>query len=134
MNWKNGLISGVVGGIVLNVANVLLMLVSGTSDWYSATFPGMMSFGGAVAMAASLLAIGLWMGLIYSVVRESIPGKGIQKGIRYGLMVWLLAGTMWPIMMMGFAPAYVWLIEIVDGLVGYMVTGTVVALVYEKLK
>jgi mannose/fructose/N-acetylgalactosamine-specific phosphotransferase system component IIC len=48
-------------------------------------------------------------------------------------MVWLLAGLMWPFMMMGFAPAYMWITELISGLITYSIAGAVIAIIYKKL-
>lgn len=133
MEWKKGLISGIAAGVVLTVIGFAFMMVLGTGDWYSATFPQMMSPGAMWAMTFSIFIVGLLMGLVYSVINSAVPGKGVRKGVNYGIIVWLLAGLMWPFMMMGFAPVYIWLIELISGLISYSVTGAVIAIVYEKL-
>lgn len=133
MKWKKGLISGIAAGVVLTVIGFAFMMVLGTGDWYSATFPQMMSPGAMWAMTFSIFIVGLLMGLVYSVINSAVPGKGVRKGVNYGIIVWLLAGLMWPFMMMGFAPVYIWLIELISGLISYSVTGAVIAIVYEKL-
>jgi hypothetical protein len=133
MEWKKGLISGIVGGVVLTVIGFAFMMISGTGEWYSATFPQMMAPGAMWAMTFSIFLVGLFMGLVYSVVNSAVPGKGARKGVNYGIMVWLLAGVMWPVMMMGFAPAYIWIIELITGLINYSITGAVIASVYGKL-
>ncbi len=81
MDWKKGLISGVVAGIVMLVVGTVLMMVAGTSDWYSKTFPEMVSTGGMYSMSAAILVMGVVMGLVYSVINGSIPGEGTRKGV-----------------------------------------------------
>ena len=132
MNWKKGLITGVIAGIVLNVLSFLFMGLPWMSAFYAQMFPQMVSAGGFFWMILSMFLIGLFMGLIYSIVNESIPGKGFRKGLRYGFIVWLLAGIMWPVMMIGFAPVIVWISELLIDLILYLVTGMVVVKVYGK--
>jgi hypothetical protein len=67
------------------------------------------------------------------VINSAVPGEGTRKGVNYGIMVWLLAGLMWPIMMMGFAPVYMWITELVSGLISYSIAGAVIAIIYERL-
>ncbi len=134
MDWKKGIISGVVAGIVMIVLGFVFMTVTGTSDWYQKTFPMMVSQQAMPFFILSIFLVGLFMGLVYTVVNPSISGEGWMKGAYYGLYVWLLAGTMWPVMMIGFAGINIWLVELVAGLIEYAITGAVIALVYSKLK
>ncbi len=132
MNWNKGLISGIVGGIVLNIVSFILSMIPWMNTWYAQTFPQMITSFGLAMMVVSLLLVGLFMGLIYSVVRDSIPGKSASKGINYGFICWLLAGTMWPIMMISFAPTIVWVTELIADFITFLVGGIVVALLYER--
>lgn len=133
MELKKGLISGIIGGFVLLILGFVLMTITGTEEWYNTTFPQMVTTAGMWAMLASMILMGLFMGLIYSVINEAVPGKGIKKGINYGIMVWLLAGLLWPIMMMAFAPALMWIAELITGFIAYSITGAVIAVIYENI-
>jgi uncharacterized membrane protein len=133
MEWKKGLISGIIAGVVLTVIGFAFMMIPGTSEWYSTTFPQMAAPEAMWAMTLSIFLVGLFMGLVYSVINSAVPGEGARKGVNYGIMVWLFAGVMWPVMMMGFAPAYIWIIELITGLINYSITGVVIAIVYKKL-
>lgn len=132
MNWKRCLLAGILAGIVMNVISFLFGLLPGKSDFYTQMFPGLMSLGGLIAMVASNFLIGIFMGLIYGVVEKSLSGSKVKKGLVFGLIVFLLAGTMWPVMMMGFVSAYFWITELVAGLVTYLLGGLVVAGIYKK--
>jgi hypothetical protein len=133
MEWKKGLVAGIVAGILMLVIGSAFMMVPGATQWYSETFPEMVSPLAMSAMMAGIVLIGIFMGLIYSVLNPAIPGEGARKGLNYGVMVWLLAGLMWPIMLLGFAPAYMWITELISGLVSYSIAGAVIAIIYEKL-
>lgn len=133
MEWKKGLILGIIAGIVFTAISFTFEIVPGRSEWYAATFPQIVSPEGMWSLILSTLVIGLFMGLFYSVLNSAIPGNGIRKGINYGVMVWLLAGLMWPIMMMGFASVYMWGTELIGGLISYSITGVVIAIIYKKL-
>ncbi len=110
MEWKKGVISGIIAGIVMLLIGSLcpFMMIPGVTQWYSLTFPEMSSPRAMSTMTAGIILMGIFMGLVYSVINPAIPGEGARKGLNYGIMVWLLAGLMWPIMMMGFAPAYMY--------------------------
>ncbi|MBI2675273.1 MAG: hypothetical protein HYX24_02350 [Candidatus Aenigmarchaeota archaeon] len=134
MDLKKGVITGVVAGIVMIALGFVFMAATGTSDWYQKTFPMMVSQQAMPFFILSIFLAGLFMGLVYSVVNPSISGAGWKKGAYYGLFVWLLAGTMWPVMMIGFAGINIWLVELIAGLIEYAITGAVIAIVYSKLK
>jgi uncharacterized membrane protein YagU involved in acid resistance len=130
MEWKKGVASGIVAGIVLLIVDFILAMVPGSSEWYSATFPSMVSQSGMLIWMASVFVVGFFMGLIYSVLNSAISGESIKKGAKYGVMVWLVAGLMWPIMMVSMTPAYLVVVELVSGLIGYVITGAVIGAVY----
>lgn len=133
MEWKKGLVAGIIAGILIIIFQFLLMMIPGYSEWYMITFPQMMSIAGMITGPTSSLILGIIIGLIYAMINNAIPGKGVIKGISYGIMVWLLSGLMWPIMMMSFAPIYMWVIELISGLIIYSIVGVVISFVYEKL-
>jgi len=136
MEWKKGVISGIIAGIVMLLIGLVFMMIPftpGLTQWYSVTFPEMSSPMAMSIMMAGIVVIGIFMGLVYSVINSAIPGEGARKGVNYGIMVWLLAGLMWPIMMMGFAPAYLWITELINGLITYSIAGAVIAIIYKKL-
>jgi len=133
MEWRKGLISGIIAGIVLIVVGFVFMMVFGTDEWYSTTFPEMTTPGAMWTMSISIVLMGVFMGLIYSVINSAVPGEGARKGVNYGIMVWLLAGLMWPVMMISFAPVSIWITELISGLVSYSIAGAVITVIYEKL-
>jgi len=136
MEWKKGVISGIIAGIVMLLIGLVFMMIPftpGVTQWYSVTFPEMSSPMAMSIMMAGIVLSGIFMGLVYSVINSAIPGEGARKGVNYGIMVWLLAGLMWPIMMMGFAPAYMWITELINGLITYSIAGAVIAIIYKKL-
>jgi hypothetical protein len=133
MEWKKGLVAGIITGILIIILEFLLMVIPGYSEWYMVTFPQMMSPAGMITGPASSFIMGIIMGLIYAMINRSIPGKGLMKGINYGIMVWLLSSLMWPIMMMSFAPVYMWITELASGLIIYSIVGAVISFIYGKL-
>ena len=133
MEWKKGLVSGIIAGIVFTVISTLFMMVPGSSEWYAATFPQWVTPIAMTGTWVSLFLVGLFMGLFYPIFASAIPGEGAVKGVKYGLMVWLLTGLMWPFMMMGFASANIWGTELVKGIVDYAITGALIAVISKKL-
>ena len=133
MEWKKGLISGIIAGIVMLIIGSAFMMIPGVTEWYTEKFPEMMAPTAMSIMTVGVVLGGIIMGLVYSVINSAIPGEGARKGLNYGIMVWLLAGLTWPIMMMGFAPAYLWIAELINGLITYSIVGAVLAIIYGKL-
>ena len=133
MEWKKGLISGIIAGIVMLIIGSAFMMIPGVTEWYTEKFPEMMAPTAMSIMTVGVVLSGIIMGLVYSVINSAIPGEGARKGLNYGIMVWLLAGLTWPIMIMGFAPAYLWIAELINGLITYSIVGAVLAIIYGKL-
>ncbi|KAF5425008.1 MAG: hypothetical protein C5S44_00775 [Candidatus Methanocomedens sp.] len=133
MEWKKGLISGIIAGIVMLIIGSAFMMIPGVTEWYTEKFPEMMAPTAMSIMTVGVVLGGIIMGLVYSVIYSAIPGEGARKGLNYGIMVWLLAGLMWPIMIMGFAPAYLWIAELINGLIMYSIAGALLAIIYGKL-
>jgi len=133
MEWKKGLISGIIAGIVMLIIGSAFMMIPGVTEWYTEKFPEMMAPTAMSIMTVGVVLSGIIMGLVYSVINSAIPGEGARKGLNYGIMVWLLAGLTWPIMIMGFAPAYLWIAELINGLITYPIVGALLAIIYGKL-
>ena len=133
MEWKKGLISGIIAGIVMLIIGSAFMMIPGVTEWYTEKLPEMVAPTAMSIMMVGVVLIGIFMGLVYSVINSAIPGEGARKGLNYGIMVWLLAGLTWPIMMMGFAPAYLWIAELINGLITYSIAGALLAIIYGKL-
>jgi hypothetical protein len=131
VDYKKGLLSGIVAAIVMLVLGFIFMIpFPEYSAWYMEAFAGM----NMTMMWISTFLLGLFMGIFYSVVGSTIPGKGYMKGINYGIMVWLLAGIMWPVMSIGWAPMSVTVIDFVTGAIMFALSGAALVAVYDKLK
>jgi uncharacterized membrane protein len=128
MDYKKGLLSGIVVGIVLVVLGFVSgMLIPANNEWYMQMFPDI----SLTSMVLSMFLMGPFMGLVYSIVEPSVPGDGLRKGINYGIMVWLFAGVMWPVMASSFAPLNIWLGDLISNLILYAIAGAVLVKVYK---
>jgi hypothetical protein len=96
-------------------------------------FPEMMAGNGGLFFFASILITGLAMGLLYTVLHSSIPGSGWKKGRNYGIMTFFLGGIAFPVMILGYAPAVVAVLEIVTTAIGWIVAGIVVHVIQDKM-
>jgi hypothetical protein len=110
MDWKQILLSALVFMVVAQVVHTIGAVL--TMGYYTdpAYFPLwstlMMPAGGppgAEFYAASFLgnfAIGLIFAWAYYTLKGSIPGKGLNKGVNYGLLLFLLAALPGTLMML----------------------------------
>ena len=64
MEWKKGVISGIIAGIVMIVIGSAFMMIPGVTQWYSVTFPEMSSSIAMSIMMAGIVLIGIFMGLV----------------------------------------------------------------------
>ena len=124
MDYKKNLIPGIVAAVVLVVLGfVMSMIYPASTAWYMEAFASM----NMTMMWLGTALVGIFMGLFYGVVGKAIPGKGLRKGINYGLMIWLFAGVMWPVMAIGWAPLNITIFDLVGGAVTYALTGAAIA-------
>jgi len=73
MEWKKGVISGIIAGIVMLVIGSAFMVIpftTGVTQWYSVTFPEMSS-----PMAMSILMAGIVLTLTSNRFREHKQSK-----------------------------------------------------------
>ena len=81
---------------------------------------------------ASILA-GVFV-LVYAFIYKGIPGKGVQKGLIFGLIIWLV-GCLLPVIRFAMTVnTSVVLIAywIIDGLLIYLFLGAIISAIYKK--
>ena len=118
------------GAVAFTVIETILGMVPGMNEWYAGIFPQLMTPAGLMSMTISTLVTGFFMGLLFTIVQPSIPERGVTKGAVYGIMVWMVAGLMWPVMMSSFAPAPILVLQVGSSFVAYALTGAVLGLLY----
>ena len=132
---KKGIVSGIVASLVMIILSFLFsMIIPGQTEWYLKMFPGMANMLGLITTYSSYFVIGIVMGVAYDMVNKALPWKAWKKGFVFGIGAWLLAGTMWPIMMISFAPAYLWIAEFISGFILYSAAGLTIYFVGNKMK
>jgi hypothetical protein len=140
INWGRA----VLAGLVVNVASFILggggYLLFGHMFSLEPTFlwrwtpetMSEMSPSWWVLLIAGNTALAIVVGLVYAVLYHGLPGRGIWKGLAYGLILWLIgvlppAFTMYVMTVInGRVIAYL----IAQGLVEYLAYGVLVALIY----
>lgn len=132
---KKGIISGIVASLVMIVLSFLFgMIMPGQTEWYMQMFPGMANLLGLATRYSSYFVVGIVLGIAYDITNKALPWKAWKKGLAFGVGAWLLAGTMWPIMMISFAPATLWITEFITGFVIYSAAGLTIHVVSNKMK
>jgi hypothetical protein len=91
---KNSILAGAITGSIMGIANFALGI---TFSYIGVTDPlgGVWGIASALAMliVLALLSLsviwGTFFGAIYGRFFDNIPGKGVMKGLIYGLLVWI---------------------------------------------
>jgi len=130
MDLKKGILSGIAAAVIMYIMSfVFSILYPAYNEWYMTVFADL----NMNMMWISTIIFGIFMGIIYSVISKSIPGKGHKKGFNYGVLVWILAGLMWPLMSIGFAPFMISIYDLITGFITYGLAGIVLVAVYNKI-
>lgn len=146
MNVKRVVVSGLAAGLAsFLVGNILYMnpLVSGLYSQYS-NYPcskPMDSLGG-LGIWLFLMMVGGLVSTVFLAVLYSYTEKGVdikpawKKGLFFGFLLWLITKvpTAYYTWLMYTYPSILNLIETINGLIGGLAAGIVLAVVYEKLK
>lgn len=138
MNVKKGVIAGFAAGVVMVISNIVIW--SATQGYITPLYESSaplwkpMEIAWFEQMWALTIAEGVLYGLVYSVLYDGIPGKNVNKGLIFAVIIWLV-GTV-----PGMAITYItiaiptpiifsWLF---GGLINLLVMGAALAFVYEK--
>jgi hypothetical protein len=81
------IVRGLIAGLAAGIVYFLLMVILG----------GMVGpyLGPLFASGPIVIAQGMVLGLVYSVIEQGIPARlSLLRGLAYGLVIWLLAGFM----------------------------------------
>jgi len=142
MDIKKGVVAGLLAGIAMVIAD---MAVWGATQGYlmplyqasAAVWKPMEPMSAWLARYLSLLvAEGILFGLVYSVLYNGIPGTKINKGLNYGVILWLVGivpGMAITYLMMA-VPTPIIASWLFGGLIDMLVLGAVLAYVYERVK
>lgn len=131
LNFKKAVLAGIAGTIAMTIAATFVAPMMGLPKM---DVPGMLAsvMGGVLPLGwAAHFMIGMILAVVYAVLKNRIPGPEIAKGMIYGLAPWLMAQVVvMPMMGMGFfsgafAPA-------LGSLIGHLIYGVVVSMVYSK--
>ena len=124
-SWKigavSGLIAGIGAGLIVHISSLFLPMIGRTET----------SFSYFNEITINLIW-GIIFGIIYSRTYNMIPGKGIVKGIFYGLLVFFFTAFREAIWMV----AYLWFYEAISVMFVYffgsIAYGLVLGILYEE--
>jgi hypothetical protein len=142
MNAKKGVVAGFSAGIAMVLSGIL---VWGMTQGYlmpeyeasAALWKPMEPLSTWLAQVWTMTVLeGILYGLVYSVFYNGIPGKNINKGLNFAVILWLV-GTV-PGMAMTYlsmaVPNPIIISWVFGGLINLLVMGAVLAIVYERVK
>jgi len=127
----------IIGGILAGLAMVAIVFVIHplTLDLIAMSPSVMWKPASPVLLAVYYFVVGFILAYAYSVLKNSVPGSGIKKGVIFGLLVFLLGmipglGITWITMNIRNKLIFMWLIM---GILEYIAAGTVIQIVDEKI-
>ncbi|WP_455278410.1 hypothetical protein [[Eubacterium] cellulosolvens] len=91
---KKGIVTGVIVGFISGIV-MTIFDISDLFKLFSVTFAGLpltLSVQDIFVFNTIYFVIsGILWGVLYAFFYDSIPGKGVRKGIVFGLIIWIIA-------------------------------------------
>ncbi|MDY6864925.1 MAG: hypothetical protein SVY15_02995 [Halobacteriota archaeon] len=141
MEIRKGLISGVVAGIALFFVGWIieeLMIDIFFMPYYEEGSALWNPIGTSIAFqgVVTAIAIGILMGAVYSIFYRAIPSGGIMKGFTFGLIFYLITDipSYFNIRLFIPIPDEIIIYWLLRDLIEFLVTGVILAVVYENVK
>lgn len=139
MRLKKGLIAGLFAGITRALLNLLKYKMF--KSYY--VIPAPFSFYNLdedptqwlIQAGAIDLFIGILFGLLYALLANALPGRGIKKGLGYGLIIWIISE--WPsLFMVAMTKVIDWGLIIpwgIAGLISSLLIGVGIVFIYDNV-
>jgi len=137
MNIKRFILAWIVTSVLFLVLDMLFGTLGGylTASITGAPIQGLGGIESKIFTGLIFEVInGFILVLVYVVIHASIPGKGLVKGIIYGLIVWAMRVLMWAFstyMMFEVSPVLL-VITTILGLIEVLILCVVIAAIYKK--
>jgi len=122
-----GLIGGIINGIIASAMVVQGIIIGAYPLW------------AIEAIVKNIIAINIIWGIIFAILYSkfyrSIPGKGIWKGLVYGLMLYFLSNIYWFSYVLAYGdPSFITaLMPFIVGIWVWIVYGFMLGILYEKV-
>lgn len=145
MNIKKIVMVGLIAGMASFIVGSILYMNPMVSSIYSASSASycaksMELFGGLVPWLGLMWIGGLlsiiMLTMLYSYTEKGLVGPAWKKGLFFGLLLWLASGLFngYNTWLLHSYPDIMILIELMNGLIGTLVAGIVMAIAYERIK
>jgi len=146
MNWRKIILVGLVAEVAAFIVGNILYMNPWVADIYSASAASYCSkpmepFGGVgnwlLLMFAGGILSSILLTLLYSYTEKGIKIEpNWKKGLFFGFLFWIVSGlpTAYNTWLLHSYPDLLVAVEAFNGLAGVLVAGTVIGLVYEKIK
>lgn len=128
-NWPRAVAGGVLGTLVMTAIGLWIAPVMGLPRMNPADMLAGAMGGNVLLGWAGHLMIGIILALVYAVVAPRLPGAPPLRGALYGLAPWILAMVA-VLPMMGMPPFGGSAAPAMGSLVGHLVYGAIVGVVY----
>jgi hypothetical protein len=135
MNAKRLIVAGIAASVLFLVLDMVLGAVGGliAANVFGVPFEQPPGIEAKIKFGLLFELInGFMLALIYAVIYRCLPGRGWQKGISYGLIIWGLRVVMWAFstfMMTDMPPALI-VATVVTGLIEVLILSVVIAAIY----
>jgi hypothetical protein len=136
VNIKKGVIVGIIYAIIAFIINFISGFILASDYTTTPQLWKPMTDLWYYQIIALNLIEGIIFGLIFSVLYNGIPGKGWKRGFNFGLLLWFV-GTVPGMLMTYFTmavPDSIVLSWTIGGLITLLIGGSILAVVYDKIK
>jgi len=136
-DMRGGVLPGAIAGLLSGLATFFTIFMSVYTGLWPVYPPELIDTSFILSQIGTQIMIhlisGLYIGAVFPKVYNLVPGKGILKGLYYGVIViFLLSELRLATMLMSFGEWPTPLVTIVTGIVAAIVFGIVLGLLYRK--
>jgi len=136
-DMKGGILPGAIAGFLSGAGTFLTVFVSTYTGFWPILPPHLIDFGFIVSLLGTQAMVhlipGIYQGAIYPKVYNLVPGKGILKGLCYGLIVlFLLSELRLAALCVSYGIFNIALIVLVTGIIAAIIYGLVLGVLYKK--
>ena len=136
MKWKKIVVSGIAAGIVILVIGNLIGFLFAVDYTTTPQLWKPMTGNWWYNMIVLDFVEGILYAAVFSILFNSIPGKGWRKGLNYGLILWVVATV--PGMLMTYftmaVPDSIVASWTFGGLISLVIAGSVISIIQNKIK
>jgi hypothetical protein len=135
MNVKKGVVAGFFAGIAMRLSGIVIFGAILGEPWESIEHFKLVLLNildTQIQMWVLTIIEGVLYGIVYSVLYSGIPGRNVNKGLIFAVILWIIVAV--PNMAYINMPTLMNASWLFGGLINLLVMGAVLAFVYEKVK